>query len=264
MKRQQRRALVGVVHGGADLVGDHARVERRAERVVAVDHADGLGLRERPPPASRSGTGRNQRSRTSPTFLPCARMLRMPTFIGSEIVPMPDEDDLGVLRHVLLEPRVLGPAAEDLAEVGVGLLDHVVGALHRLVVLPADLDDPVLVGLRRHRDRVVGMQQQVAAVVRRQELVDLALGRHLRDASANASGRRRRPRWRCGRNTRRSSATGRRSAWCRAPPARCRPRQHPAEVAHDQRVVVLHAEGAGIVERPVADHADHRHAQRRR
>ena len=33
--------------------------------------------------------GRNHRSRSSPTFLPCARMFRMPTFIGSEIVPMP-------------------------------------------------------------------------------------------------------------------------------------------------------------------------------
>ena len=35
------------------------------------------------------GNGRNHRGRTSPTFLPLARMLRMPTFIGSEIVPMP-------------------------------------------------------------------------------------------------------------------------------------------------------------------------------
>jgi hypothetical protein len=35
------------------------------------------------------GNGRNQRGRTRPTFLPCARMLRMPTFMGSEIVPMP-------------------------------------------------------------------------------------------------------------------------------------------------------------------------------
>src|SRR5919108_4062873 len=31
-----------VVHGGADLVGHHAGAERRAERVVAVDDADGL------------------------------------------------------------------------------------------------------------------------------------------------------------------------------------------------------------------------------
>ena len=42
------------------------------------------------------------------------------------------------------------------------------------------------------------------------------------------------------------------------------PAEHPAQVAHEQRVVVLDAEGAGIVERPVADEADHRHPQRRR
>src|SRR5215470_7039781 len=57
---EERRPLLGVVHGRPDLVGDHAGVERRPERVVAVDHADGLGPgqrghqsigRERPEPA---------------------------------------------------------------------------------------------------------------------------------------------------------------------------------------------------------------------
>src|SRR6266851_1691494 len=45
---EQRRPLFRVVHGGADLVGDHPRVEGRPEGVVAVDDADGLGPRERP------------------------------------------------------------------------------------------------------------------------------------------------------------------------------------------------------------------------
>src|SRR5262245_31835869 len=40
---QQRGPLGGIVERGADLVGHHARVERRAERVIAVDDADGLG-----------------------------------------------------------------------------------------------------------------------------------------------------------------------------------------------------------------------------
>src|SRR2546428_756142 len=40
--------------------------------------------------ASRSnGNGRNQRSRIRPTFLPFARISRMATLIGSEMVPMP-------------------------------------------------------------------------------------------------------------------------------------------------------------------------------
>ena len=41
------------------------------------------------------------------------------------------------------------------------------------------------------------------------------------------------------------------------------PGEQPAQIADRQCVVVLHAEGAGIVERAVADHAHHRHAQRR-
>ena len=35
------------------------------------------------------GNGRNQRSRTRPTFLPLARISRIATLIGSEMVPMP-------------------------------------------------------------------------------------------------------------------------------------------------------------------------------
>src|SRR3989440_493041 len=52
-----------------------------------------------------------------------------------------DQDDLGVVGHVLLEPRVLGPAAEDPPELRVRLLDDRVGARHRLVVLTSDFDE---------------------------------------------------------------------------------------------------------------------------
>src|SRR2546425_1625864 len=44
---EERRPLLGVVHGRPNLVGDHTGVERRAERIVTVDHADGLGLGQR-------------------------------------------------------------------------------------------------------------------------------------------------------------------------------------------------------------------------
>ena len=42
---------------------------------------------------------------------------------------------------------------------------------------------------------------------------------------------------------------------------RLHPDQHPAQVADGERVVMLDPEGAGIVERPVADHGDHRQTQ---
>src|SRR6267378_5861265 len=46
-EREQGRPAVGVVEGRADLVGDHARTERRAEGVIAVDDPDRLCLGER-------------------------------------------------------------------------------------------------------------------------------------------------------------------------------------------------------------------------
>src|SRR5438309_8891894 len=150
-EREQRRPLLGVVEGGPDLVGHHARVERRAERVIAVDHTDRLRprqdldellRRERPEPAQAHQTDLLAlRPQSADTDLHRQRDR-----------PHADQDDLGVVGHVLLEPRVLGAAAEHLAEVGVGFLDHGHGALHGLVVLTADLDDPVLVGLRSHRE----------------------------------------------------------------------------------------------------------------
>src|SRR6266508_5766045 len=44
---QERRPPIGIVQGRADLVGDHARPERRTERIVAVDDAHRLRLRQR-------------------------------------------------------------------------------------------------------------------------------------------------------------------------------------------------------------------------
>ena len=41
------------------------------------------------------------------------------------------------------------------------------------------------------------------------------------------------------------------------------PGQHPAQVADGEGIVVFHAEGAGIIERPVAHHAHHGNAQSR-
>src|SRR5216684_4370269 len=43
---QERRTLLGIVHGRPDLVGDHTRTEGRAERIIPVDDADGLGALE--------------------------------------------------------------------------------------------------------------------------------------------------------------------------------------------------------------------------
>ena len=157
-----------------------------------------------------------------------------------------------------------GPRPNTAPEVGVGLLDDGVGALHGLVVLAADLDDPVLVGLRGHRDRVVGVQQQIAAVVARQELVDLRLGRHqgdgLRVGQERAVGR-------DGQRQEHAAVLGDPIGDQRGVERLLRgvdPAQHPAEVAHEQRVVVLDAERARIVERAVADQGDHGHAQGRR
>src|SRR6266851_5693942 len=44
------------------------------------------------------GNGRNQRSRTRPTFFPLARSPRIATLIGSEIVPLPTRITIRELR----------------------------------------------------------------------------------------------------------------------------------------------------------------------
>ena len=47
-----------------------------------------------------------------------------------------------------------------------------------------------------------------------------------------------------------------RASWAVATPV-----EHPTQVAHRHGVVVLHAEGTGVVQRPIAHHGHHRQAQ---
>src|SRR5262249_48184414 len=126
---EQRRPLGGVVERRADLVGDHAGGEWRAHRVVAIDDADRLG-------PGQHGHDLLGRKRPEPPQPDQADLLALCPHVsnadldGQRDRPHADEDDVGVLGHVLLEPRVLGTTAEDLAEVRVGLLDDGIGALH--------------------------------------------------------------------------------------------------------------------------------------
>ncbi len=183
---------------------------------------------------------------------------------GQRDRPHAHQDDLRVVGHVLLEPRVLGRAPHDFSKISIGFFDHGGGPLHRLVVLPPDLDDPVLVGLGRHRDRVVRVQQQIAPVVTRQELVHQGPARHLAD----------RLRVREERAVRRDRDGQKDTPVLGDPVGEQRgvqhllggvhPDQQPAQVTDDQGVIVLDPEGARIVEGPVAHHAHHRHAERGR
>src|SRR4030095_821407 len=61
---QERRPLVGIVHGGADLVGDHARAQegRRGAR-PAGRHCTGRRGSRWPPRPSRRASRRNSRGR---------------------------------------------------------------------------------------------------------------------------------------------------------------------------------------------------------
>src|SRR3990170_3855264 len=129
---EERRPLVRVVHRRPDLVGDHARPERRAEGVIAVDDPDGLRLRqgrhqplggERPEPAEPDETD----------LLALGPHVANGDLDGERNGPHPDQDDLRVLRHVLLEPRVLGSPPKHSTKVSVRLLDHRIGPLRRRV-----------------------------------------------------------------------------------------------------------------------------------
>src|SRR5213076_589459 len=78
----------GQIHGRANLRRQDAAEMRRPERKVAVDHPT---AEKRPSvlASSSAANGRNQRTRTKPTFLPSRRICRMATFTGVESVPMP-------------------------------------------------------------------------------------------------------------------------------------------------------------------------------
>src|SRR5207249_2374483 len=86
-----------------------------------------------------------------------------------------------VVGHVLVQERTVPAAAEELLEVRVGLAHHVVRLPHRLVILHADLHEPVLIDLGRDGDRVVRVQQAVAEIEPRQERVHGRLGRDPHD-----------------------------------------------------------------------------------
>src|SRR5215510_14684834 len=177
---QQRGPLRCIVHGRPDLVGDDARAKGRAEGVVTVDDPDGLGALQR-------GDHLLRGERAEPAGPDQADLLALRAHVadadleGQRDRSHAHQDDVGILRHVLLEPRVLRAAPEDLAKVRVGFLDDRVGPTHRLVVLATDLDDPVLVSLRSDGDGIVRMEEEVAAIVAREELVHLGPARHLDD-----------------------------------------------------------------------------------
>src|SRR5438270_712224 len=65
--------------------------------------------------------------------------------------------------------------------IGVRFGDDVVRLPHGLVVLHADLHEPVLIHLWRDRDRVVRMQETVAEIELWKELIDRRLRRELHD-----------------------------------------------------------------------------------
>ena len=212
------------------------------------------------PTTSSAGNGRNH---FKPREADLVALLAQPPYDharGHGNGALADEDEIGVVGHVLLDERLL-LAAGQLVVLLVGLANHLGRAAHRRVVLLADLGQPVLVDLRRDGDRVVGVEQPVAQVVARQELVDHALGRNLDQVLRVGQER----------------AVGADRARQHDPRvlgdlvgddrrverflAGFDPGHEPAQVAHRQRVVVFHAEGARIVQRPVADVGHHRQPQ---
>src|SRR5437870_10155782 len=136
--------------------------------------------RERLRTISSVANGRNHLRRTRPTLCPSLRSLRIATFIGSASVPWPKKT-ISASSVMYSSRNGLSPTPEDAFEVGVRLADDPERLPHGLVVLHADLHEPVLVNLRRDRDRVVGVQQPVAEVERRQELVHRGLRGELHD-----------------------------------------------------------------------------------
>ena len=90
------------------------------------------------------------------------------------------QNHIGIFGHVLFEERVGAVvAAENPVHIRVHLAQHILGALGDTLLLQTDLHHPVFVALRGDRDSVVRMEQQVAAIVARQELIDLRLRRDL-------------------------------------------------------------------------------------
>src|SRR5437867_4913794 len=105
----------------ADLVVEHAAVVRRAEAVVAVDHADGLEA----PKAfhdllRREGPEPLQADQADPQALLLAQTADRDLHRKRERA-LSDDHDLGVVGHVLVEEGAVAAAAEDALEVRVRL-----------------------------------------------------------------------------------------------------------------------------------------------
>ena len=218
----QRRPVLRVVQRRPHLVGDDARAERRPERVVAVDDPDGLARAGGRCASCSYGKGRNHRSRIRPTFLPCWRRLRIATLTGSDRVPMPmrtisASSVMYSSNHGFSGPRPNVWRKSAYASSITAYARLVASSFWRRISMTQSSFD-----LRRHGDRVVGVQQQVAAVVRGEEPVDQLPGRDLGDRL------RVRQEGAVGRDRDRQEHPPvlghpvRDQASCRAPPATCR------------------------------------------
>src|SRR5581483_2989214 len=256
------RALLLRVERGADLVVEDAAVVRRSEGVVAVDHADGLEARE----ALHELLGRERTEPLEPdeTDLAALRAQAADRDLHRERErALTDDHHLGVLGHVLVEEGALATASEDPLEVGVGLADDRERLPHGVVVLAADLHQPVLVDLRRDGDGIVRVQEAVAEVELRQERVHRLLGRDLHDVLRVGEERA----VQADRDRERDALVladaPRHERQVQRFLRRLRPREEPAEVAAGERVVVLGAERARVVEGAVAADRDDRQAQAR-
>src|SRR6266849_10687821 len=112
------------VQRGADLVVEHPSVVRRAEAVVAVDHADGL---EAPKTLGdllgREGPEPLETHEADLQTLLLAQTADRDLHRKRERA-LSDDDDVSVVGHVLVEERAVAPAAEDPLEVRVRLADH--------------------------------------------------------------------------------------------------------------------------------------------
>ena len=168
---------------------------------------------------------------------------------------------VGVVSHVLLDERVVAAAPEYALQVVVRLGDHALGAAHGVVGLAANLQQPVLVDLRRDRDGVVGVQHELAPVIGWQVLVDQVLVRHLhyllgvrekRAVGADGAGQI---------HSRVLGHAPRHERGVHRLLPGVDPAQHPAQVAHGERVVVLAPERARVVQRAVAHHCHQRQPQ---
>src|SRR5579875_56275 len=251
-----RRAVARRVQARADLVQQRPAVVRRAVREVAVDHAHGLE-------AAEASAQLDRGERPEPAQVDVADLVALLAQAAHRRAARgghgahADQHHLGVVGHVLVEERGRVPLAEDGVELAVRLQDHRAGAPRGLPVLAPQLHHPVLVGLRGDGDRVIGVQHAVAQVVRRQEALDRLRAGDPHDVLGMGEERavhRQRARHAHARVL--GDAVAEQHVLQRLLRGG-HPEQQPAHVAHGQRVVVLHAERAGVVQRAVADQEQH-------